>query len=469
MVFNTFVFAIFLLGALALYWASPPRYRNPVLLIGSYIFYGYWDWRFLSLLAISTIADFVIAQRIASTQRQRRRTQLLVCSAVINLGILAVFKYANFFIDSLSDLTQLLGFGELSSAIKFVLPVGISFYTFQTLSYTFDVYRRRINATRNFIDFATYVSYFPQLVAGPIERAKHLLPQIQSRDRPKPTGERLAAGLILILQGLFKKVVLADGVARIVDGVFADPTTHSWAAVSAGVLAFGIQIYGDFSGYTDIARGVSRLFGIDLVVNFRQPYLARNITEFWRRWHISLSDWLRDYVYVPLGGNRRGRLAMYRNLMLTMLLGGLWHGASWNFVIWGGLHGLWLVAHKLIRGGNVPTERLRITHLPAIILTFFVVHVTWIFFRAESFTVAYEVFRQVVTFSNGATVVGDVILVLFLVLLTFSLDLATRRPEQVPALVRRSPALVGATVAAAVLAIVVFSGGTPQPFIYFQF
>jgi len=294
-VFNSVVFGVFLTVIFTVYWAVPTRFRNPILLAGSYVFYGWWDWRFLSLLAISTVADYTIGRRMGRTEQKGARTRLLVMSGIVNLGILGVFKYANFFIDSLSSLTSSIGLGDLNPALSVVLPVGISFYTFQTLSYTFDVYRRRIEPTRNLLDFATYVAYFPQLVAGPIERAQRLLPQISDRERRMPRGAPLQGALLLILQGMFKKVVLADGVAVVANEVFSTPNDYSWIGASLGVLAFGIQIYGDFSGYTDIARGVSRLFGIQPVVNFKQPYLSRNITEFWRRWHISLSDWLRDY------------------------------------------------------------------------------------------------------------------------------------------------------------------------------
>jgi D-alanyl-lipoteichoic acid acyltransferase DltB (MBOAT superfamily) len=468
-VFNSTVFAIFLVVAFTFYWLAPPRLRNPILLVASYIFYGYWDWRFLGLLALSTVVDFTIGIRMGRTEVERRRKQLLILSATVNLGILGLFKYFNFFVDTFAEMGEALGFGAANPALNVVLPVGISFYTFQTLSYSFDVYRRRIEPTRNIIDFGTYVAYFPQLVAGPIERAQRLLPQIQSRVRPLPVGGRLYSAAALILQGLFKKVVIADGVASVANTVFADPTGFSWLANITGVVAFAIQIYGDFSGYTDIARGVSMLFGIDLVVNFRQPYLSRNITEFWRRWHISLSDWLRDYLYIPLGGNRGSDLETYRNLMITMLLGGLWHGASWNFVVWGALHGVYLIVHKLTRGGKVSTAPVAWRDVPAILVTFAFVCFAWVFFRAETFANAFDVLEAVFTLQAGATVPSDLLLVAVIGAVTLAVDLFERREFDSVELVRRSPAAVGASVAAAVSAIVVFSGGTPEPFIYFQF
>ncbi len=469
MIFNSVVFGVFLAVIFTVYWTVPVRFRNPILLVGSYVFYGWWDWRFLSLLVISTVADYTIGRRMARTEDKGPRTRLLILSSIVNLGILGIFKYSNFFIDSLSSLTSSIGLGELNPALHVVLPVGISFYTFQTLSYTFDVYRRRIEPTRNLLDFATYVAYFPQLVAGPIERAQRLLPQISDRGRRMPQGAPLQGALLLILQGLFKKVVLADGVAVFANEVFSAPNDYSWLGASLGVLAFGIQIYGDFSGYTDIARGVSRLFGIELVVNFRQPYLSRNITEFWRRWHISLSDWLRDYLYVPLGGNRGGLTRTLRNLMVTMLLGGLWHGASWNFVMWGGLHGAFLITHRLTSGGHTAKTALQRRDIPAIVLTFVVVHFSWVFFRADTFTDAFDLLRRIFTFADGITSEADLLLILFLGGVTLGVDLFTTMNPNPIRMLQRFPTLAGAAVAAAIAAIVVFSGGTPEPFIYFQF
>ncbi len=469
MVFNSVVFAVFLATILVVYWATPARYRNIILLIGSYVFYGWWDYRFLSLLLISTVVDFSVGRRMHRTEDESQRRRWLLTSAAVNLGILGFFKYSGFFVDSLSSLTSSLGLGELSTALRVVLPVGISFYTFQTMSYTFDIYRRRIEPTRSILDFGTYVAYFPQLVAGPIERAQRLLPQVENHDRPPPRGDRLVAGIGLIAAGFFKKVVLADGVAGVVNTMFADPGTYSWISTAVGVLAFGIQIYGDFAGYTDIARGVSKLLGIDLVLNFSEPYLARNITEFWRRWHISLSDWLRDYLYIPLGGNRGSALATYRNLMITMLLGGLWHGASWNFVFWGGLHGLYLVAHRLARGGTVDAGPVRWRQAPSILVTFFFVTIAWVFFRADTFEASWQILGNILTLADGVTIGEDVALVAILGLATLFVDLTNRNGFDAVRLVRRSPALAGAAAAVVVAAVVVFSGGTPEPFIYFQF
>lgn len=468
MAFNSLTFALFLPVVLVCHWMAPPRWRNGVLLAASYMFYGAWDWRFLGLLLLSTVVDYSVAQRLGGTEAQRARKALLLLSMTVNLGVLGLFKYAGFFSDSLAELAASAGLTLDGPTLDVLLPVGISFYTFQTMSYTIDVYRRRLEPVSDPIVFATYVAYFPQLVAGPIERAHNLLPRIQRADRPPPARDAIESALALILLGLVKKVVIADGVAVVADRLFDDPSGVSSLAAAAGVLAFSIQIYGDFSGYTDIARGVSRLLGIELVVNFRQPYLSKNITEFWRRWHISLSDWLRDYLYIPLGGNRGGTLATHRNLMLTMLLGGLWHGASWNFVLWGGLHGLYLVVHRLVRGGKVDDRSVGWGQLPSVASTFVLVSLTWVFFRAPDAQTSLAVFRALAA-QSGATDAGHLVLVGALGGLMVVIDTVARRHELPQPMAVPRPIATGATVGAAVVALIVFSGATARPFVYFQF
>lgn len=485
MIFNSVTFVAFVAIVLPLHWIVPAPRRNTVLLVASYVFYGWWDWRFLGLIALSTAVDYGIGRRLGRTAAESQRRRLLTASLVFNLGVLGVFKYFDFFVDSAVDLAGSVGFDTSGPTLGILLPVGISFYTFQTISYTFDVYRRRLPPCDRFLDFATYVAYFPQLVAGPIERAKRLLPRIQdATGRRFPRGDRLDRALSLILSGLFKKVVLADGVAPFVNEIFADPDGFGPIAVAAGVVGFAIQLYGDFSGYTDMARGVSELFGIDLMVNFRQPYLSRNITEFWRRWHISLSDWLRDYVYIPFGGNRGSSWFVARNLMATMLLGGLWHGASWNFVIWGAIHGVALVVHRFVRTGRVPAAAPRICELPAVASTFLVWCVSMVFFRAASVGAAVDVFAAIVRPRQGDGAGASVLLVVVLFIATIWLDVAQRRAADrhddstavdlavtgttAPRAARAT--LVGTLAASAMIAaILVFSGGTPVPFIYFQF
>ena len=383
MLFNSLVFLLFSLLVYAAYVAFLPRPRlqNRLLLVASYVFYGYWDWRFLSLIALSTIVDFIVGISLHRTEADRRRRYLLAASVVVNLTVLGFFKYFNFFAESLARVADLVGFELSFTTLNIVLPVGISFYTFQSLSYTIDVYRRRIPPTTNLIDFALFVAFFPQLVAGPIERAGRLLPQIARPRRIK--ASQFDAGVWLILWGYFKKVVIADNVAGISDAVFEGYLSSGGLDVVLGVLAFAVQIYCDFSGYSDIARGLAKLMGFDLVVNFRLPYFADSPSDFWRRWHVSLSSWLRDYLYVSLGGNRDGQLKTLRNLTLTMLLGGLWHGASWNFVLWGAYHGALLVVYRLLSSDGGDRRR----SLPAalrILFMFLLTLLGWVFFRATS-------------------------------------------------------------------------------------
>jgi alginate O-acetyltransferase complex protein AlgI len=470
--FNSITFAVFLAIVLVVYWSVQPKLRNVVLVVSSYIFYGWWDWRFLSLLAISTLVDFNIGRWLGRTDGLRARRRLMWLSVAVNLGILGTFKYLNFFTDSLTNMFDAIGWEADPITLNVILPVGISFYTFQTMSYTLDVYRRRIEPTNDPVAFATYVAYFPQLVAGPIERAQHLLPAIINTDRVFPRDNERREAIRLILFGLAKKVVLADGVAEIANRAFNESDTASSVTLATGVLAFAIQIYGDFSGYTDIARGVSRLLGIDLVLNFTEPYLSRNITEFWRRWHISLSNWLRDYLYISLGGNRKGVRKTYRNLMITMLLGGLWHGASWNFVIWGGLHGLYLVVHKLARGATTADHEPRWRDVPSILATNAAVLFAWIFFRAETVDQALGIIGGLLTLRGGTIHPADVATILVFTTIMVFADLSQRRharrlesktPRQL------HPLLQGAGAGVLLAAVLVFSGGTPVPFIYFQF
>ena len=332
MLFNSLEFWIFLPLVLLFSRLLPRRPRNLFLLVASYLFYMWWDARFIVLIVASTLVDFLVGRSLHEA-RGRSRSWLLVASLAANLGLLGFFKYYNFLAGSVASL---LGVSTRTLHLNIVLPVGISFYTFQSMSYTIDIYRGKLEPVKRLTDFALYVAFFPQLVAGPIVRAREFFPQLFQWQ--PPSHERTEKGISLILIGLIKKMVLADHFARISDLYFGDVAAHpgAWAAWSA-TFAFAMQIFFDFSGYTDIARGCGRLLGYEFPVNFRRPYLAASITEFWRRWHISLSSWLRDYLYIPLGGNRRGNWRTYENLMVTMLLGGLWHGASWNFVLWGAI------------------------------------------------------------------------------------------------------------------------------------
>ncbi|OGV42630.1 MAG: acyltransferase [Lentisphaerae bacterium GWF2_57_35] len=392
MLFNSLNFLVFFLLVYGLYLALPHRAQNILLLLASYFFYGCWDWRFLSLIAISTVIDYWAGRKISSTDGPKARKFYLLISLFSNLLILGFFKYFNFFVSNADALLHFVGFDASAWRLNIVLPVGISFYTFQTMSYTIDVYRRELNATKNFIDFATFVAFFPQLVAGPIERASKLLPQIAGARQV--SWRAIQTGLWLIFWGLFKKVVIADNLAEMVDEVFGWHVQFNAGTVFLGLYAFAFQIYCDFSGYSDIARGLSRCMGIELMVNFNNPYFAPNVSNFWRRWHISLSTWLRDYLYIPLGGNQKGIGRTYANLILTMLLGGLWHGAAWTYVVWGGYHGVLLSINRLFASRRekklVPLPEYGWGRVVRVIITFHLVLIGWLFFRAVSLDQAFD-------------------------------------------------------------------------------
>lgn len=468
MIFNSVAFFVFLVIAFSSYWLSPHKVRPFLLVVLSYVFYGWWNWRFLSLIIISTLADYTIARMMANSESKTKK-RLLGTSLTINLGILAFFKYFNFFIDSAESTLASLGFGVSGPALQIALPVGISFYTFQTLSYTFDVYRERIKPEKDLITFAAFVAYFPQLVAGPIERAQALLPQLQ-RKAVFPTAAVAKSAAALIISGLFKKVVIGDAVAAIVETRFADPSAHGTISLWFGVYAFALQIYGDFAGYSSIARGVSRLFGIELIRNFEQPYLSKSITQFWRTWHISLSNWLHDYLYVSLGGNRKGNTRTYINLMATMVLGGLWHGASWNFVLWGTIHGLLLAGHRLLGAyenrGMPAAPRLR--DVPAILLTFHLVAAAWVPFRAGTFSQTVDYFTGLVTWSAGLPAFRIAFMVITLLATMVLLDLIDRNRQKLKPL-QWHPIIHGIATGIVISGLLAFSGGEPVEFIYFQF
>jgi alginate O-acetyltransferase complex protein AlgI len=471
--FNSWIFAVYLPLVLLCYYSLARRAQNIFLVVASYVFYGWWDYRFCALLAVSTIVDFLCGRGIDRTSDARRRKTLLIVSCITNLGILGFFKYFNFFVDSVAEVLTTLGFQVHAPTLNIILPVGISFYTFQTLSYTIDVYRGQLKSSKHLSDFALYVSFFPQLVAGPIERATRLLPQIERKRTV--TWEHLSSGGMLILIGLFRKVAIADGLAVFVGGAFAEADTSSSMRLLVGLYMFSLQIYGDFAGYSDMARGVSRLLGFDLIENFQHPYFSTSITEFWRRWHVSLSSWLRDYLYIPLGGNRGGPLSTYRNLFATMLLGGLWHGANWTFVIWGGLHGVFLAIHKLILGDRRPQVENRkrtIAQWPVeflkMFMTFHLVALTWIFFRAQDFGTAWTYLRGIIFWSGGLQVEGMGRLVVSGLLLYF-VDIVQYRSSDHTAPLKWRWYVRGGFYALLVISVFALRGDGAVPFIYFQF
>lgn len=402
MFFNSIDFAVFLPIVFALYWALMNRelwVRNLFLVIVSYVFYGWWDPRFLMLILFSTTVDYLIGNGLRGNEDPFGRKCLLWVSVLLNLGLLGVFKYYNFFLENFTEAFTFLGYQVKSNSLDVILPVGISFYTFQTLSYTIDVYRRHLEPERDFLTYAAYVSFFPQLVAGPIERGTHLLPQF--RKLHHFDYARAVDGLRQILWGLIKKVVIADNCAYFANKVFNHPEDYNGAGVALGILAFTFQIYGDFSGYSDIAIGTSRLFGFDLKKNFAFPYFSRDIAEFWRRWHISLSTWFRDYLYIPLGGSRGSKAQQIRNVFIIFLVSGFWHGANWTFLAWGGLHALYFLPLLLLGRNRNNLEVVAAKRwypspkeLVQMLVTFLLVALAWVFFRAESIGHAVEVLER---------------------------------------------------------------------------
>ena len=453
---------------LALYYVLPHRAQNVMLLLASYFFYACWDWRFLGLLLLSSSVDWTLANLIKREPTRGGAKRWVAASVAVNLCFLGFFKYFNFFVDSADALLQTVGLPTFGRHLHVVLPVGISFYTFQSISYIVDVYRGEVEPAKNPLHFALFVAFFPHMVAGPIMHSRDLLPQMQ---QPRHTTRaQVREGLWLMLWGFFKKLVVSDNLASIVNAVYASETASA-GEVLLGTYAFAYQIYCDFSGYTDIARGAAKLMGFELMLNFRQPYLAVNPSDFWRRWHISLSTWLRDYLYVPLGGNRHGTLNTYRNLMLTMLLGGLWHGAAWNFVLWGVFHGLLLVAHRLlVQEWKLWPFEGRLARLVSWVVMFHLVCYGWLVFRATSFSQIRSFTRTLLEGLGGLVApMASVDLLVALAALLWLVELWVRNADD-PS---RSPGwhwgLGPLACAALFVAIVVLSPPGTRSFIYFQF
>ena len=397
MLFNSLEFAVFLPLVFTLYWfvfQKSLKLQNLLIVVASYIFYGWWDWRFLSLIFFSTVVDYSIGYFLGKEENTPKRRALLWTSLLVNLGLLGFFKYYNFFVDNFVEAFSFFGQKISPSSLSIILPVGISFYTFQTLSYTIDVYKKKLEPTKDFVAFSAFVSFFPQLVAGPIERATHLLPQFYFKRQFDYSNAIM--GLRQILWGLFKKVVIADNCATYANLIFNDHQDYSSGNLVLGALFFTFQIYGDFSGYSDIAIGTSRLFGFDLMQNFAFPYFSRDIAEFWRRWHISLSTWFRDYLYIPLGGSRGGMKMKVRNTFIIFLVSGFWHGANWTFIIWGLLNALYFLPLLLSNKNRVNTNLVaegrifaNINEIGQILTTFTITVFAWIFFRANSLSHAF--------------------------------------------------------------------------------
>lgn len=479
MLFNSIEFVIFLPVVFVLYWFVAGRSvkaQNVLLLIASYVFYGWWDWRFLSLIAFSSLVDFCVGIGLGRSDHEAKRKLLLSVSILVNIGLLAFFKYFNFFAENFYNTFTMLGHPIADPILlNTILPVGISFYTFQTLSYSIDVYRRKLEPTHDIIAFFAFVSFFPQLVAGPIERAKHLLSQFYARREFH--CDKAIDGMRQILWGLFKKIVIADNCAVYVDKVFSDYQSFSGSTLLFGAIFFAFQIYGDFSGYSDIAIGVSRLLGFNLMRNFAFPYFSRDIAEFWRRWHISLSTWFRDYVYIPLGGNRGGRGMRIRNTCIVFIVSGFWHGANWTFVVWGAVNAVYFLFLLLLNKHNEHTDSVaagrvlpRFKELCQIGSTFFLTVFAWIFFRAESLHEAVDYIVNM--FSVSLFTVPQIMSpkTLFFIMLLISIEWLQREKQHGLQLSDAAiPKIMRWGIYYAFIMIVLSFGGEQQQFIYFQF
>ena len=469
MLFNSLEYLIFLPVVFIIYWLLKNSYKkqNILLLISSYIFYGWWDYRFLSLIIFSSFLDYFVGQKIEDAIGDKNKKHWLLVSLFSNLGLLGVFKYYNFFADSFASTMSNIGWEVNDLTLNIILPVGISFYTFQTLSYSIDIYRNQIKASRDIVGFFTFVSLFPQLVAGPIERASNLIPQIERKRNLNIT--LIKTGIFQIFIGLFRKVAIADNLGIYVDSVYSNYEIHNSSTLLVATIFYAFQIYFDFSGYSDIAIGSAKLFGFKFNRNFNFPYFSRTLTEFWRRWHMSLSFWLRDYLYISLGGNRKGIIITYRNLLLTMLIGGLWHGSSWNFVIWGGIHGLFLSLEKY----TFSALNIKTFNAFGYIYTFVVVLVAWIFFRAPDFHSASTIITEIFSFDYGPLFIGNInafVNAVLLLLIGFLIDLKIFRSDvSLEEYGTRFSSVKLSVIVSIIILMLCLFYSTAENFIYFQF
>ncbi|SHF90506.1 D-alanyl-lipoteichoic acid acyltransferase DltB, MBOAT superfamily [Mariniphaga anaerophila] len=474
MLFNSIEFVIFFPVVLLLYWRLFNKFsvnlRNAFLLATSYLFYGWWDYRFLGLVILSSVVDFWCGAKIFQAQTKRKKRRFLILSLSVNLGVLFFFKYFGFFSRELIALFANWGYPIHPATLNIILPVGISFYTFQTLSYTIDIYRERLKPTNDWLAFFSFVAFFPQLVAGPIERAKHLLPQFYSK---KIFDYLLAAnGFRQVLWGFFAKIAVADSVAPIVDTIFAQYETANAATLAMGAFLFSIQIFGDFAGYSNIAIGLAAMLGFNLMQNFATPYFSRNIREFWSRWHISLSTWFRDYVYIPLGGNRRSPLRHSINIMATFVLSGLWHGANWTFIIWGTIHGLFYLVTQPF-STKTRSDEIRLNQVLPIIGTFVLVTFAFIFFRAENIVQAGGIISRIGGLATGNSIFqmmsfSKIIPALFFSVILIVTEWLQKNRQHGLDITFVKPAVRHAIYYFIIFAIL-FSFQTNRVFIYFQF
>lgn len=470
MFFDSATYLVFLTLTVLVYWRLRHQRQNVFLLAASYFFYGWWDWRFLGLMALSTVLDYVVARKIEASDNVRQRKLLLTFSLIFNFSILGFFKYFNFFADSFGKVAQLFGMEAVPHSFwAIILPPAISFYTFQEVAYIVDVYKRKLPASKSLTEYALFVSLFPHLIAGPIQQPSHLLPQVQQPRKWNPSTA--FDGLLLIAEGLFRKIVIADNCALIANAAFAGNFgPPSLAVTMIGVYAFALQIYGDFSGYSSIARGSAQLMGFHFMVNFRQPYLAQSLQDFWRRWHISLSTWLRDYLYIALGGNRKGTVRTYLNLLWTMLLGGLWHGANWTFVIWGFIHGAGLAIERFFVGGkDIADSRSFIGRWVRRFVTFHIVCFSWIFFRAASVSEAFDQLGGLTTWTWGPYLSSAAQFLSVYVVAMLLLDYFLERSRGEYLAAGRSARARAVVAIGFAVAIALFGATESNAFIYFQF
>ncbi len=482
MIFNSLYFLVFIVCLFSIYWGLQKhglQKQNILLLLASYFFYACWDWRFLFLLMFSTLLDFYSALRISNADSLKKKKVWFWLSILINLGFLGIFKYYNFFVDSFVTLFLKLGYNMHSNLIEVILPVGISFYTFHGLSYVIDVFNNKIKAEKNIIHYSLFVCFFPLLVAGPIERATHLLPQVKVQRFFKRSDA--VDGLKQILWGLFKKIVIADNCAQFANIIFDDYNQYSGSTLALGALFFAFQIYGDFSGYSDIALGTARLFGFKLLRNFAYPYFSRDIAEFWRRWHISLSTWFKDYLYIPLGGSKGSDFNRIRNTFIIFLVSGFWHGANWTFIVWGLLHAIYIAPSIIFatnrknieivaQGKKIPSIR----ELLSMIITFCLVTFAWIFFRAPNLQVAFQFVKKMFAknlfaipyFSGISLAIPILILIVFFMIVEWS---GRENQYAIQSTFTQNSKILRQLLYYSILVLIFLFAGSNQQFIYFQF
>jgi len=471
MLFNSYSFIVFFIIVLALYYSKIFTWTNKkrMLLLASYVFYGMWNPPLVILLWISTMVDWTAGNKLVVEENQRKRKMWLLLSMFVNLGFLSFFKYGDFFLANFTSIVNSVGIDFQPQKMDIILPMGISFYTFQTMSYTIDMYQRKIKPARTFLDFALYVTFFPQLVAGPIVRAKDLITQFY--EPKKATIKQFFWGMFLLTIGLFQKVVMADTLlSGVADAVFGSGKVLNFWDAWSGTLAFSGQIFFDFAGYSTCAIGIALMLGIILPDNFRYPYASLGFSDLWDRWHISLSSWLRDYLYIPLGGNRHGITRMYVALMLTMLLGGLWHGAAWTFIVWGGLHGFYLILEKLQKQ-YIPFKITAWNGMFLAFTTFTCVNITWVFFRAREFETAWNMIKSMLFLNSGGEKIlnlFDIIKVLTVVSILFVCHWIMRNTSM-KEVSEKTPSWVLGMAWAIMLVLMSIAQGNSEQFIYFQF